>query len=166
LILRAIIVLILILFSVTVAKTQQLSHQVLLPAAGVIYTGGISYSQTIGEEAVELFISPDYILTQGFQQPRLTLLPGVAPLGTGVKAYPNPAKDFINIELFGEKGRSFRISVSNISGSIVYSSDLCFDSKYWYIQEIPIISLSNGLYIVQVASLDGVIRRIFKIEKM
>lgn len=157
---------VLILFSWTKAFTQQLSHQVLLPAAGVIYTGGITYSQTIGETAVELFTSSDYILTQGFQQPRFTMLPGVQPLGTGVKAFPNPVTDFVNIELFGETGRSFRITVSNISGIIVYSKDLSFNTKYWYIYEVQFASLSSGLYFVVVVSTDGALHRSFKIEKI
>jgi hypothetical protein len=157
---------VLILFSWTKAFPQQLSHQVLLPAAGVIYTGGITYSQSIGETAVELFTSSDYILTQGFQQPRFIMLPGVQPSGTGVKAYPNPVTDFVNIEFFGETGRSFRITVSNVSGIIVYSKDLIFNTKYWYIHEVPVTSLSSGLYFIVVTSRDGVIHRSFKIEKI
>ncbi len=156
----------LILFSWTNAYPQQLSHQVLLPAAGVIYTGGITYSQTIGETAVAIFTSSDYVLTQGFQQPRLSFLPGVAPAGTGVKAYPNPVRDFVNIELFGETGRSFRITMSNFNGTVLYSTDINFESKYWYIQEIPVTSLSSGLYFINVVSRDGVVRRAFKIEKI
>jgi hypothetical protein len=163
---RATILFSLIIFSVTIGYAQQLSHQVLLSSAGVSYIGGISYSQTIGEAAVELFSTPDYVLTQGFQQPRLTLLPGTAPPGTGVKAYPSPASHIVNIELFGETGRFFRITLTNLSGNMVYSTDIGFDSKYWYIQEIPVASLSNGLYFVFITSTDGVIRRSFKIEKM
>jgi hypothetical protein len=155
-----------IMFSGTLAFTQKLSQQVLLPAAGVIYTGGISYSQTIGETAVELISSTDYVLTQGFQQPRLILLPGNPPSGTGVKAYPNPVVDFVTVELFGETGRSFRIMVINISGTIVYSEDLFFSERYWHIREIPVGSLSPGLFFIRIMSKDGVINRSFKIEKM
>jgi hypothetical protein len=157
---------VLIIFSWTKAFPQQLSHQVLLPAAGVIYTAGFTYSQTIGETAVELFSSSGYFLTQGFQQPRFLMLPGVPPSGTGVKAYPNPVTDFVNVELFGETGRSIRITMSNISGNAVYSKDLSFNNGYWYIQEIPVSDLSSGLYFIVVVSKDGVLRRAFKIEKI
>jgi hypothetical protein len=165
-ILRGKILLFLIIFSEATVFTQQLSHQVLLPAAGVIYTGGMSYSQTIGETAVEMISSTDFILTQGFQQPGLKFLPGTQPQGNGVKAYPNPAIDFVNIELFGESERSFRITVSNLSGTIVFSEDLHFTEKYWHLEEIPVGHLTRGLYFIQVISRDGAIIRSFKIEKM
>jgi hypothetical protein len=164
--LKVTIISVLMFISLAKAYPQQLSQQVLLPAAGVIFTGSISYSQTIGEVAVEIIKSSDYTLTQGFQQPKITILPGVPPPGTGVKAYPNPVRDYVNIEVFGEKGRSFRITVSNTSGIIVYSTYLTFNSKYWYIQEIPVANFSSGLYFIQVVSTDGVLRRAFKVEKI
>ena len=160
------ILIFLIVFKGTGLFGQGLSHQVLLPAAGVINTDGISYSQTIGEAAVESLSSSGYDLTQGFQQPRLKMLPGISPPGNGVKAYPNPASDFVNVELFGETARSFRITVSNISGTVVYSNDINFTDKYWYIQDIPVSTLSPGLYFIQVISKDGVLHKSFKIEKL
>jgi len=50
----------------------------------VIYTEGYHYSQTIGESAIELLTTSDYDLTQGFQQPRLKMLPGKMPPGAGI----------------------------------------------------------------------------------
>jgi len=132
----------------------------------VIYTEGYHYSQTIGESAIELLTTSDYDLTQGFQQPRLKMLPGKMPPGAGINTYPNPASDYINIEFYGETARSFIITVSNISGTMVYSSGIDFSEKYWYIHEIPVSKFSPGLYFVQVISKDGVLRRSFKIEKM
>lgn len=160
------ILLVLIFLSGKLALSQQLSHQVLLPAAGVIYTSGISYSQTVGETAVATFGSDEYILTQGFQQPRLNMLPGDPPEGYGVKAFPNPATEYFYLELFGETGKSFRITVTNISGTTVYSADLSFTQKYWTIHEIPVSGFNTGLYFIQVISRDGTIRRSLKIEKL
>jgi hypothetical protein len=160
------ILLITVLLSGTSAFAQQLSHQVLLPAAGVISTGGVYYSQTIGETAVDLFTEADYILTQGFQQPRLQMLPGTPPSGSGVKAYPNPVVDYVNVELFGETARDYRIIMINLNGTIVYTEDISFSEKYWYIREIPVSGFARGLYFIRVVSKDGVISRSFKIEKM
>jgi hypothetical protein len=160
------IIIIIALFLETNVFAQELSHQVMLPAAGAIYTSAISYSQTVGETAVEIFTSSDHALTQGFQQPRITFIPGERPQGSGVKAFPNPATNFINIELFGESGKTFRINVSNISGTSVYTSEVSFSEKFWYIHEIPVSNFKTGLYFVQVISLDGAIRRSFKIEKL
>jgi hypothetical protein len=160
------ILLVLIFLSGKLALSQQLSHQVLLPAAGVIYASGISYSQTIGETAVEIFESSEYILTQGFQQPIMNILPGDPPQGYGVKAYPNPATEYFYIELFGETGKTLQISVTNLSGTNVYASEISFPEKYWNIHEIPVSDFATGLYFIQVISKDGTIRRSFKIEKL
>ena len=69
----------LLLFSVANCLGQQLSNQVLVPAAGTATAGVISYSQSVGETAVELMSSSDYVLTQGFQQPGIKETPGVKP---------------------------------------------------------------------------------------
>ena len=155
-----------IFLSGKLALSQELSHQVLLPAAGVIYTSGISYSQTVGETAVAIFGSVDYILTQGFQQPRMNMLPGDPPQGYGVKAYPNPATEYFYIELFGETGKTLKIAVTNLSGTTVYSAEVSFPEKYWNIHEIPVSGFTTGLYFIQIISTDGTIRRSFKVEKL
>jgi hypothetical protein len=160
------ILFLLIFFTVTNAYSQHLSHQVLVPAAGVILSGGYDYSQTIGESAVELAGSDYYLLTQGFQQPKMKLAVVNILNGNGVKVYPNPVVDFVDVELWGENPRDFRVSVININGTIVHSEDLKFLQNFWHVLEIPVSGLVRGFYIVRVLSKDGVIYRTFKIEKM
>lgn len=160
------VLLLIFLFTGTTGFSQQLSHQVLVPAAGVSTSGVINYSQTIGETAVELFNSSGFILTQGFQQPGMKNLADPAPAGTGVDVYPNPATDFINVKLFGSEARKFRIEIINISGTIVSSATLDFITTYNIVQQIDISNLTIGFYFVRVASDDAKINRVFKIEKM
>jgi hypothetical protein len=145
--------------------SQQLSQQVLVPAAGLATNGLINYSQTVGETAVET-ISAGFILTQGFQQPGIKISSDITPEGTGVDVYPNPATDFINIKLYGDVARNFRIEIINISGTIVSSTKMDFITKYYYVQQIDVSRLSLGFYFVRVSSDDTIIKRIFKIEKM
>lgn len=165
-ILRGSNILLIVIFSLTTAYSQQLSHQVLLPAAGVAAGSGINYSQTIGETAVTLFNSEDFVLTQGFQQPGIKLIAEIPPVGTGIEVYPNPVADYLRVEFFGETGRSFKVLVMTISGSVVYTRDLKFAGKYWFILEIPVGHFGNGIYFVRIISTDGVIGRSFKIEKI
>lgn len=146
--------------------SQQLSHQVLVPVAGVTTTGSLTYSQTIGETAVEIIASPDYTFTQGFQQPCIKFSRENPPPGNGAKVYPNPVTDYLNVELFGNISRTFQIEIINISGTIVISERLVFTGMYWNTQQIPVRKLGNGLYFVRILSEDGVISQIFKIEKM
>ena len=109
-------VLILLLLSFwTVANSQQLSNQVLVPAAGLATSGVINYSQTIGETAVEIVTGAGFFLTQGFQQPGMKYTAETPHEGTGVDVYPNPATEYINIKLFGDAARKFTIEMINLS---------------------------------------------------
>lgn len=146
--------------------SQQLSHQVLVPVAGIKMAGAIEYSQTVGETAVEIFSSSDLILTQGFQQPRKIFYMGTPPLGNGVKVYPNPATDFVTVELFGDVSRSFRIEIISFSGTIVRTEKMVFSEPFWQIRQYPVDQLIKGLYFVRIVSEDGIINRTFKIDKM
>jgi Secretion system C-terminal sorting domain len=156
----------LIILSGTTCFSQQLSHQVLVPAAGLATAGVLNYSQTVGETAVELVYTADFILTQGFQQPGIKYTDEIPPAGDGVNVYPNPATDFINIKLYGEVARNFKIEIINLTGVIVNSMTIDFTDKYYFIQQIEVSDLKFGFYFVRVMSDDGTINRIFKIEKM
>ncbi len=156
----------LLLFFRTNGFSQQLSHMVLVPAAGLATTGVINYSQTIGETAVEIIGNAGFELTQGFQQPGIKISTNIIPEGTGVDVFPNPATDFINVKLYGDVARKFRIEIINITGMVVNSTTIDFNDKYYYIQQIEVTSLKFGFYFVRVTSDDGTINRIFKIEKM
>jgi hypothetical protein len=160
------VLILLLLLSSTIGFSQQLSHQVLVPAAGLATSGVINYSQSIGETAVEMINGSGFILTQGFQQPGMKNLTDPTPLGTGVDVYPNPATDFINVKLFGSDARKFRIEIINIAGTIVSSTTMDFITNYNIVQQIDITNLTFGFYFVRVASDDAKINRVFKIEKM
>jgi type IX secretion system substrate protein len=146
--------------------SQHLSHQVLVPAAGIAVSSAVSYTQTIGETATETISCSGYVFTQGFQQPGIEPSQETPPDGNGVEVYPNPATDYINIKLFGDGARKFRIELININGMVVSSTAINFITNYFYTQRIEVEYLTSGLYFVRVVSKDGLINRSFKIEKM
>ncbi len=160
------LILLLLLGSGSNLFSQVLSHQVLVCAAGVTGTGTLEYSQTIGESAVEIFNTADLVLTQGFQQPKMILLNVIPPSGNGVNVYPNPVTDFINVELFGNVSRKFRIEIFNISGTLVRTEKITYSDPFWEIRQYPADKLNKGLYIIRIVSEDGLINRTFKIDKM
>lgn len=160
-------VLILLLLSFwTTSNGQQLSHQVLVPAAGTAVAGSQNFSQSVGETAVETVEGSGFVLTQGFQQPAMIFSEVIPHVGTGVEVYPNPATHFVSIKLFGDSSRKFRIEMISITGRIVSSMELEFITKYYHIQQLDVSRLTNGFYFVRVTSDDSKIKRIFKIEKM
>ena len=138
----------------------------MVPAAGTATSNNLHYSQTIGETAIEIIGCSDFEFTQGFQQPGIKISPEQVPAGTGVEVYPNPVTDFINVKLFGDVARKFRIDIINITGNIVSSEVINFITRYFYTQQIEVGKLKRGIYFVRVVSDDRLISRIFKIEKL
>jgi hypothetical protein len=163
---RGNILLLFILISGANAFAQQLSHQIIVPAAGLTIGGGYDFSQTIGETAVELIKSDDFTLTQGYQQPRMIFVLGPPPPGTGVNIGPNPAKDDLFIYLWGEESRTYRITIININGNLAYSCDYKYYDNFYCRENISLSKLVTGFYIVKIFSTDGVINRSFKLEKL
>jgi hypothetical protein len=152
-------------------KSYELSHQVLVPAAGIITAGGISYQQTVGETAVEATAPAIYVLTQGFQQPRFIPQVALPPReGNGVDFFPNPVTEtvdhILNIRMYGVLGRHYDIMITNFLGSVLYRTSLELSPDHDYVHQVNIHNYSNGIYIVRVLSTDGVIDRSFKLEKL
>ena len=164
--LKGSLIVFLLMFLLAGAKTQEISHQVLVPAASLVDGSSISYSQTVGETMVKIITDFDYVLTQGFQQPRLRRPPDTTWNGTGVEVYPNPMEDFLKVELFGDTPREFKIIITNITGTLVYQDRIKFIDRYFHIKEIPVSELIRGQYFIRVMSTDGNIIRTFKLEKM
>jgi hypothetical protein len=146
------------------ARAQHLSHQVLVPAAGITVSATVNLTQSIGENAVILMSSDNNDLTQGFQQPRIkTILDGLET-GTVVKVFPVPATDILYVELHGQTAIKYKISLIDISGRLVYSTDLDFDDRYAYRHTIPVNGFVRGLYFVVIKCSKGKIDRTFKIS--
>ena len=150
----------------TSAFSQQLSHQVLVPLAGVKSNSQVSYSQTVGETAVQIVSCPMYIFTQGFQQPRIKRIPEDSLIVKGIRVYPNPASDYVYIELSGETANTFRIDIINITGTIVLTDKLVFYEEFYYKEPYNIENLVRGFYLIRISTDDKIINRIFKIEKI
>jgi hypothetical protein len=146
--------------------SQQLSHQVIVPLAGIVSDSKMSYSQTVGETAVEIVGCYEYIFTQGFQQPGIRQSKNEQPEGTGVKVYPNPACDYLTVELFGESARELRIEIIDITGTAVITDKKSFNSTYWFKERYNVENLIRGFYLVRVLTEDGFLNRTFKIEKV
>ncbi len=97
--------LILVLTASVSVKAQQLE---VVAASGDFYKNSSgSLSWTLGEAAIETLSESNYILTQGFQQSKITVtsvneLPG---LDFTISVFPNPASDFLTVKV--EKNDGF-----------------------------------------------------------
>jgi hypothetical protein len=148
--------------------SQQLSNQVLVPCAGLSASQSVNYTQTVGETAIEIIGCSDFVLTQGYQQPLFKGKPDDDdwPDGMGTNVYPNPASDFITVEIWGESAETFRIDIINITGNIVLSEKRVFNERFWSKDPLKIENLIRGFYLVRIYNDKGILNRIFKIEKL
>lgn len=147
---------------------QQISHEVLVPASSVVSSGDYFISQTIGESVTTLISNESYIFTQGFQQPTAHKLFEIEHTGSGVKVYPNPVMRSLNLELYGDRSIEYHVTIFGFNGAIYFKKDYPCTAPFPFQHKIP-IDVSNyqrGTYFVKVVTEDGMISRLFKIEKM
>ncbi|MBN2632768.1 MAG: hypothetical protein JXR66_04365, partial [Bacteroidales bacterium] len=126
--------------------SQSISHQVLVPAAGIRSDGNFAISQTIGETMVEMTKNSYYILTQGFQQSSIREFEFDDKLEI-VRVFPNPVNDYITLEMTGRKARSFSIEFLDLTGRVVISVRKTFGPNYWYREQYNVSGLMGGLYL-------------------
>ena len=145
--------------------SQSVSHQVLVPWAGVEHSGNIYFSQTVGETMVEYTGCSFYLLTQGFQQPSVKIF-NTDVDDNIVRAYPNPVSDFVTIEMIGDKARTFRIEFMDLTGRTFISVKKTFGENYMYREQYNVKEMVSGLYMIRIMSTDGLFNRTFRKQKI
>lgn len=145
---------------------QEISHKVLVSASSVASSGGYFISQTVGESVTTLICNEGYIFTQGFQQPSPMKFTPVEHSGSGVRVYPNPVQDCLNLELFGERDLEYHVTIFGFNGAIYFIKDYPCKGIFRYKVPIDVSNYHRGTYFVKVVTEDGMISRLFKIEKM
>ena len=162
---RGFVTVLFLLLSGEFALSQEISHEVLVPAAKVVLKGNINYQQTIGEPIVDILRVDDKVLTQGFQQKRVQPKK-VDVTGSNVKSYPNPVTDFLYVEVWGDVARELNFSILNFQGVMLFNTERNYPYPYFEVIEVPVASYKPGIYFLRVTSKDNVFYRTFKFEKM
>ena len=131
----------------------QLSQPNTLGVGGSFYSSSnLSVSYTVGEmTAVETFISPTLIITQGFQQPSVTVtgIENVSGQGLEASVFPNPVSDD-KVFLSFQTPMSFKASIDvyDVAGRRVYVKEMANGSGS-YLEEIKLSGLENGIYFLR-----------------
>lgn len=166
--------------------SQDLSHKVMVSGASIFTSGNISYQQTVGEAVVELVLSDnkEFILTQGFQQPRILIPSILIPEGNGIEFFPNPVTEendyALNVNFFSSDALpwSYEIIIANLIGAVIYKNQVNISIEDWYpwivgdrvtysfIYPIDLERFANGVFVINVTRSDGLIDRSFKILKL
>ena len=77
-----------------------------------------SLSFTIGEPIITTLTANDLILTQGFQQSKYEITPVIDILGNdiSIKVYPNPASQFIIVDMGENFSEQYFLDIVNTKG--------------------------------------------------
>lgn len=106
---------------------QNLNAQEVVASGGNYYDAGqISISWTLGESMIETFGSADLILTQGFQQPVLSVSTLIQDpdLDFQITAFPNPTRGHVNISTDLLHSGNLIYRVYDIQGRFIISNPI------------------------------------------
>lgn len=145
--------------------SQSISQSVLVPFGGVFSDSKLSISMSVGETMITTTGCSFYILTQGFQQKSIDFRLHDDD-EFEAKVYPNPATDFITIEIVGLEAQTFRIEFMDLTGRVFITAKKTFGMNYWYHEQYNVRELLSGFYMVRIMSTDGLFNRTFRIQKI
>jgi hypothetical protein len=74
---------------------------------------------------------------------------------SGMKMYPNPAENVVNISFSAENAENGVVSVMNLMGQTVYTSNLEVNEGYNFIT-LPVKQLTSGVYMVTLRTNTGI----------
>ena len=139
------LLIILVLTASVSVKAQQLE---VVATSGDFYkksSGSISW--TLGEVAIETLSETNYILTQGFQQSKLTVtaINDLKVPGIELSVYPNPTNSFLSIEVKTDKQRDLLLSLFDLNGRLILQKKMTGNK-----QTINMQNYKSGTYILKV----------------
>jgi len=156
-------------FSAASLSSQQLTPFVISSSGGFYSNSEGMLSFTTGEmAAVETYLHPLVILTQGFQQPW--------DLGTSITEhplpnfsfgiYPNPTNGHFNLITKSDDNAFIEVSIYNILGSEIYKTELYHQGGI-NVEPFDLSYLAQGIYLVAMAiQVNGEAPRHLSIKKI
>jgi hypothetical protein len=158
------ILLILIVFSgSSIVYCQSLKPSVIASAGSFAVNASNSVSWTIGECIIETFSGTNSKLTQGFQQGFYEITTSIDNTLNLIKVnlYPNPASDFINLEIELQSGQEFSYDLYDLNGKSLQNRKIISERS-----EIRLSDYTGSAYILNVYSKDKKLVKSFKILKI
>jgi hypothetical protein len=139
----------LLLFIMICFYSQLSAQQVIATSGTTLSNASGSISFTLGEGVAQTLSKGDKVLTQGFQQSSIavSLVSEVKDLGYHITAYPNPARDFVKLNIENDNLDGFEYLLFNLTGQLVKR-----EAIQNTITDIPMNYLTAGSYILKVKS--------------
>jgi hypothetical protein len=138
------------------------AQQAVSSAGNTSVVPGYIVDWTLGEVVIETVTGSSVMLTQGIHQTNLVVtdLHDLTSPGLDVKVYPNPAADFLRIEVLRMGNDVFHYELSDITGCRIL-----LKAMQSQIEEIDMSRFVSGTYILHVFNTRQENRKICKIIK-
>lgn len=135
-------------------------------SSGDFYTGGgVTLSWTLGETVTETYSSPSNIVTQGFQQPDVTVTKvEEATAGVNVVVFPNPTAGQLSVELTSVASRKMQLELVDINGRLLHSQQAEVPAGVQTLT-MDIASLAAGQYMLRVKDTGKKTESVYRIQK-
>jgi hypothetical protein len=108
--------------------------------------GSISWG--LGEAVIETFEVDDIIITQGFQQSKLTIttIEELPESEFSITAFPNPANDFVYLKSNLNESDDVYFTMFDLNGKIVMQ-----DKIYSTLEKVSFRALKSGVYFIKIS---------------
>jgi len=139
---------ILMLLLLKTGSAQSIERKFVGVNGSTLVNGGYQLSYSIGEVAVQSYQKGyDVFLTEGFQQAYVAKTGGLLVGENWVSAYPNPAIDFVRLDVHAYKFQANRVRITDVSGKIVLIPPFEFGNGSI---TVNVSGLPAGMYIISV----------------
>lgn len=139
------------------------SQEVISNAGECFHKENIQLSWTLGEPCIETFSNNGRILTEGFQQGKISISPvDLDPLQeiTGLKIYPNPVGEKLVIDYAGLAEQSFMYKICDVNGKTL-SAGRITDPLFF----IDMSFYTQGEYLLMIFNLNDKLMKSYIIIK-
>jgi hypothetical protein len=137
------------------------AQEIITPSGDYFSNSNGSLSSTIGEPINETLTGSENVITQGFQQSKLTItsVNELPNLDYTITAFPNPAKEHVKIKCDSQKNENLSYELYDNSGKLLQKKQ--FDGSE---TEISFSNLKPSDYYIKIDSGQKEVK-VFKIVK-
>ncbi len=152
---------VLLILTITVLSVQFSNAQKVIASGGDFQiANGLMVSSTIGEPVIETFSGNGIILTQGFQQPKLTIV-SIQNIDSNfsTEIFPNPTTTSVTVETTGVSKLEYQLL--SLSGEIIRHHKINSN-----IENIDMSFLPANTYLLKIFSAEGKLSKVIKVQKI
>jgi hypothetical protein len=147
------------------ARGQTITPDVLGTAGTQGIVGTTTVEWTVGETAIETISGSGNTITQGFHQPKYTVVALDEPLiaEIGIRVYPNPASDQVYMDISRGEESTLKVQLIDLTGRILDArSTLLMQDKLTF----DLSQVAVGQYFLRVIREDGSMFKAYKVDKV